>query len=91
MSGLTIEHLREAMALVARPPLYYLVSENIERGILYHCKEQWFNPELIVLHPDDLDKVKAKITARTLVPLADELKEEAYERLRKQYPLRWRP
>jgi len=79
-NGLTLEKLQEAIDLVY-PPLYYGLDKHIERGVLYLCKETDFNPEYIVLHPDDFETVKSKITARRLVHIKDEPKEKVIERI----------
>lgn len=78
--GLTLEKLQEVIDLVY-PPLYYGLDKHIERGVLYLCKETDFNPEYIVLHPDDFEAVKSKITARRLVHIKDEPKEKSLERM----------
>ncbi len=77
--GLTLEKLQEVIDLVY-PPLYYGLDKNLERGVIYLCKETDFNPEFIALHPDDFEIVKSKITARRLVPIKDEPKEKSLER-----------
>jgi hypothetical protein len=72
------------------PVLYYATDSNLERGNLYRIKEGDFNPEFIVCHPDDFDKVKRMITTRRLVHIKDEPPEEGLRRLiatlRKKYP-----
>jgi hypothetical protein len=80
MSGITLDDLRKAIDLVC-PPLYYGLDKNVKPGEMYLCKETDFNPEFIILHPDDLEMVKSKITARRLVSIKDEPKEKAWERL----------
>jgi len=83
---LTIEVFRE-MVNKYFPVLYYATDKNIEPGTLFTCKASEHNPECIILHPDDLDDVRNKITARRLVHISDEPKEAILERLRKAYPL----
>jgi hypothetical protein len=91
MTELTIEHLREAMALVA-PPLYFATDGNIKRGELYLCKEGDYNPEFIICHPDDLDDIKSKITNRTLVHISNEPAESRLARMHRLIkPLEVRP
>ena len=75
--GLTLEKLQEAIDLVY-PPLYYGLDKNLERGVLYLCKETEFTPEFIVCHPDDFETVKSKITARRLVHIKDEPPNKAW-------------
>ena len=81
--GLTLEKLQEAIDLVY-PPLYYGLDKNLERGVLYLCKETEFNPEFIICHPDDFEVVKSKITARRLVHIKDEPPNKAWSRLAKR-------
>lgn len=65
------------------PVLYYGLDKNIERGIIYLCNETDFNPEFIIVHPDDFEEVKTKITARRLVHLRDEPKDKVLARLQR--------
>ena len=78
--ALTMDKMQEAIDLVY-PPLYYGTDKYIERGVVYLCKETEFNPELLVVHPDDIEEVKSKITSRRLVHIRDEPKEKVAERL----------
>jgi hypothetical protein len=77
---LTLEKLQEAIDLVY-PPLYYGLSEHIDRGVVYLCKETDFNPEYLVCHPDDFHEVKQITTVRRLVHLKDEPKDKVMERI----------
>lgn len=79
-SILTFEKLQEAVDLVY-PPLYYGTDKNIERGVVYLCKETDFNPEYLICHPDDFAEVKQITTSRRLVHLRDEPKDKAMERI----------
>jgi hypothetical protein len=65
------------------PVLYYGLDKEVERGSIYICKETAHNPEFIILHPDDLDDARKKITARRLVHLSLEPQEKILERLQK--------
>lgn len=69
-NSLTLEELQKAIDL-ARPPLYYGLDINLQRGVLYLCKETEFNPEFIVCNPDDFEILKSKITTRRLVDIKD--------------------
>jgi hypothetical protein len=66
--SLTLEDLNKAMDLVC-PVLYYGQTKFITKGTLYLIKKTDINPEYILIHPDDFQEVKEKITGRRLVPL----------------------
>lgn len=70
-SVLTFEKLQAVFEAVT-PPLYYAVSKFVEPGYIYYAKEADTYPECIIFHPDDEAEIKQSITARRLVPLADE-------------------
>lgn len=80
---LTFEKLQAAFDAVT-PPLYYAVSKFVEPGYTYYAKEADTYPECLIFHPDDEAEIKQSITARRLVPLADEPKSAQRARLEKQ-------
>jgi hypothetical protein len=65
------------------PPLYYAMTDMVERGTIYVCKETKYAPEYIIVHPDNLATVKRNIPNRRLVPLQYEPVMDRYERLSK--------
>lgn len=64
------------------PILYYGTDEHIEEGIVYICYETDMNPEYIVFHPNDIEKIKNLTKVRRLVHLKNEPKEKQLERLK---------
>lgn len=86
---LTLEKMQEMIDQLF-PPLYYGTATHIERGTLYYIKENDFNPEYVIFHPDDFETVRSFITARRLVHIKDEPQEEQRDRLlnrmRRMYP-----
>lgn len=80
---LTFEKLQQALDKLT-PPLYFQTTTWLGKGDIYHCQETEFSPECLIFHPDDEPLVREKITARRLVPLADEPKEAQMERLQRQ-------
>jgi len=89
---LTLETLKN---LVERffPRLYYGTDKNLDSGFVYYCRETDFNPEYIVCHPEDLDRLREIITNRTLVQIKDEPEESRWNRLQKMwgYPREFLP
>lgn len=62
------------------PPLYYLLSEHVQRGAVLACETHDF----IIIHPDDLPDVESElrdVTIRKLTPAMDILSDEFQERV----------
>ncbi len=59
------------------PPLYYALSELVERGKVLHYKGPsseagpYGYHEYVILHPDDMPELQRQLTARRLVPLKE--------------------
>lgn len=70
------------------PILYYGVTKYCRPQEIIYVKKGKYNPEYIVIHPDDLEEVKKKITNRQLKPLSEYPSEldtlEYIETLRKE-------
>ena len=65
------------------PPLYYVDSAEIELGKVIVVKSNSYIPEFIVVHPDDLDRMKAEIPSRKFIHLRDYPSEVLKEDLNK--------
>ena len=66
---LTLEKLQEVTDNYF-PTLYYGLTNYVEKGILYHCKETSLSPEFIVCNPDDLETIKSLFKWRRLVHIS---------------------
>lgn len=82
------DDLQHAIDLLC-PPLYYALDKNIELGHIIYAKETDLCPEFIVIHFDDFETVKQKITGRRLVHLKDEPREKVLERITRR--LQYKP
>lgn len=71
-SNLTFDKLMETMAELRKPKLYYAVNELLPQGDCYWLEAGDFHPEYVIVHPDDLERIKDELSPyRTLLPLAD--------------------
>lgn len=55
----------------AKTPLYYVIDDRVQPGTIVHAQQQQFTPEFFACHPTDLEKLKADITSRELIPLSE--------------------
>lgn len=84
---LALENFQELIYLVY-PKLYYATATYCQKGQIYFCKETEYNPEYILFHPDDFEKVKKGFKERILVHIKDESKEKILKRLLKNLKIK---
>lgn len=77
----TLEQLQKTIEDLT-PRLYYGLSKFAERGQVYVCRATEWNPEFVIIHPDDLDRFKIEISPIRLVPLKDEPAGSVMERIK---------
>ena len=66
---LTWDKLLETWGMVKGPPLYYALVDLATKGEVIKIEKSWWHPEYIIIHPDDLERIKAELPFRTLTPL----------------------
>ena len=82
--GITLERMLEALESF-RPVLYYATEDSLDRGVYFVCKESAFNPQFLIMHPDDFESVRESVPHLRLVHLRDEPNEQAQKRIAKHF------
>ena len=65
-TSLSMETISKAVEFIT-PTLYYATWKYVERGTLYYIKKSEYNPEYILLNPEDLTEARRKLFGRRLV------------------------
>lgn len=78
---LTVENLQEIIDSMF-PVLYYALSNFTNQDNIYKVAEGEWNPEYIIFHPNDFEKVRMMFPDRRLVDIKDEPQEKRLEKIK---------
>lgn len=73
MSSLTLAEIQSVLDSLT-PKLYYGVSDTCAKGQYYFVKETRWNPQFIIVHPDDLETLRELVYPAQLVHLPEHYK-----------------
>ncbi len=85
-TGITVEELEKQMRDAIDklyPPILYATTEHVEPGAIFVVDETKWNPKYVVLHPDDLEKVRELVTPHRMIHVKDEPLDARRDRLLK--------